>query len=235
MDAFKDIFSGGLPNLGAPGGTAPTVPGGTSGGGSVGGFGNPGGILGKVLPLILGGSGIMGTIGNIQANRTRNSVLKQQMDYTRMLQNMTPAEMIKQITALERPLSQSLISNVGNTVQGQLGERGLSQAPGIYASSLAQGLAPYQLQEQQMAQDAFFKKLGLPISSRPSPFGPFPATTNTSQIWQALLQNFMGQRNRPGSSGTESIPGIDNIMFPPGLTPAPAGSGGTDNFNPEGS
>lgn len=211
-----------------PGGTAPTVPGGTSGGGG-------GGWMTKVLPLILGGSGVMGTIGNIQANKTRNDVLKQQMDYTRMLQNMTPAQMIAQITALEKPLSANLINNVGNTVQGQLGERGLSQAPGIYASSLAQGLAPYQLQEQQMAQDAFFKKLGLPISSRPSPFGPFPATTNTSQIWQALLQNFMGQRNRAGSAGTGTIPGIDNIMFPPGLTPAPAGSSsGADNFNPEG-
>lgn len=232
MEAFKNIFASGLPNLGAPGGTAPTVPGGTSGGG----------WTSMVLPLLLGGTGIMGTIGNIQANRSRNAVLKQQMDYTKFLQNMTPAEMIKQITALERPLSQNLISNVGNTVQGQLGERGLSQAPGIYASSLAQGLAPYQLQEQQMAQDAFFKKLGLPISARPSPFGPFPATTNTSQIWQALMSRFMGQgggRNQvPGAvSGGESITGdiLQQILMGqlPGLTPAPTGSGGTDNFNPE--
>lgn len=244
MEAFKNIMN----PSGGPGGTPPILGGNDPGmpGGSVGGFPNPGsgpgGIISKILPYILGGSGIMGTIGNIQANRTRNSVLKQQMDYTRMLQNMTPAEMIKQITALERPLSQNLISNVGNTVQGQLGERGLSQAPGIYASSLAQGIAPYQLQEQQMAQDAFFKKLGLPISSRPSPFGPFPATTNTSSIWQSLMQNFMGRGKNQVPGG---VPGGDSITADllqqimggqlSGLTPAPAGSGGTNNLNPEGS
>lgn len=201
-----------------------------------------GGWLKKALPIMQLGTAGAGTVGNILGNRTRNDVLKQQMDYTRMLQNMTPAQMMQQITALEKPLSQNLISNVGNTVQGQLGERGLSQAPGIYASSLAQGLAPYQLQEQQMAQDAFFKKLGLPISSRPSPFGPFPATTNTSQIWQSLMQNFMG---RGGNQVPGAVPGGGSITADllqqimggqlPGLTPAPAGSSGTNNFNPEGS
>lgn len=200
-----------------------------------------GGWLKKALPIMQLGTAGAGTVGNILGNRTRNDVLKQQMDYTKMLQNMTPAQMMAQITTLEKPLSQNLINNVGNTVQGQLGERGLAQAPGIYASSLAQGLAPYQLQEQQMAQDAFFKKLGLPISSRPSPFGPFPATTNTSAIWQSLMQNFMG---RGGNQVPGSVPGggsitadvLQQIMAGqlPGLTPAPA-SGGTDNFNPEGS
>jgi len=132
---------------------------------------------------------------------------------------MTPAEVVQGITSLEQPLSQNLIHNVGNTVQGQLAERGLSQAPGIQAQALAQGLAPYQLQEQQMAQQAFFQKLGLPISAQPSPFGPFPQTTNTSQLWQALAQRFMGGGGG-GQPSQISEPGLINALWPSGLTPS---------------
>ena len=147
----------------------------------------------------------MGTIGNMKANSARNSVLDQQMNYTKYLQNLTPAQMTQMIAQYQKPLSNSLINNVGNTVQGQMASRGLSQAPGIFGQAMAQGLAPYELQEQQLAQDALFKKLGLPISSRPSPFGPFPQTTNTSQIWQQLMQRFMGQ------GGGNQVPTTSNI------------------------
>lgn len=144
------------------------------------------------LKLLGIGSGVMGTVGNIQANAARNKVLSSEMDQMNALNKLTPAQIASGTQALEVPLSDNLIKSVGNTVQGELASRGLSQAPGIYASSLAQGLAPYQLQEQQMAQQAFFQKLGLPISARPSPFGPFPSTTNQNQLYQALATKFMG-------------------------------------------
>jgi hypothetical protein len=168
-------------------------------------------LLGSTgLKLGLAGSG---AVGNIMANRTRNSVLQQQMDYTKKLQNMTPAEMVSQISALEQPLSGNLINSVTNATQGKLAERGLSQAPGIFGTELAQGLAPYQLQEQQIATDALFKKLGLPVSARPSPFGPFPQTTNTSELWRSLQNQFMGLQNQlqpnqvPNTSGIPSDAG----------------------------
>ena len=160
-----------------------------------------GGPLTKMLPAILAGTGILGTVGNIQGNAARNAVLNQQMALTKKYASLTPAQISSGITGLEAPLSKDLTNTVGNTVQGQLAERGLSQAPGIFASSLGQGLAPYQLQEQQLAQDAFFKALGLPISSRPSPFGPFPQQTNTTGIWQQLLKNQVNP-----SSGPNPIP-----------------------------
>lgn len=147
--------------------------------------------MSKWLPLLLGGSAVAGTVGNIGANRARNQVLSKEMSQMDSLSKLTPDQIVKGIAAIQQPLSKSLVSGVGNTVQGQLAERGLSQAPGIYASSLSQALAPYQLQEQQMAQQAFFQKLGLPISARPSPFGPFPQQTNSSQAIQALMQRFM--------------------------------------------
>lgn len=160
-------------------------------------FTAPGGGLSKLLPAILAGTGIMGTVGNIKGNATKNAVLQDQMNLTKKYENMTPAQVASGISSLEAPLSKNLTNTVGNTVQGQLAERGLSQAPGIFASSLGQGLAPYQLQEQQLAQDAFFKKLGLPIQARPSPFGPFPNQTNTSATWQ----NFLKTMQPPGGGG----------------------------------
>lgn len=154
------------------------------------------------LKLLGIGSGVMGTVGNIQANSAKNKVLSSEMDQMKTLQNLTPAQVASGTQALEQPLSNNLVKSVGNTVQGELASRGLSQAPGIYASSLAQGLAPYQLQEQQMAQQAFFQKLGLPISARPSPFGPFPSTTNQNQLYQALATKFMGN-GRGGGGGSD--------------------------------
>lgn len=197
----------------------------------VSGGGGDGGMLSKILPWIMGGSAVAGTAGNIGANRSRNAVLKQQMDYTKQLQNMTPAQVLQGIQALQQPLSSSLVNGVSNVVSAKAAERGLSQAPGIFNSELAQGLAPYQLQEQQLAQDAFFKKLGLPISSRPSPFGPFPNQTNTSQIFQTLAQRFMGNKGssdpfnywaanhaNPFSPGL-GLPDLSNVMPPDMGTP----------------
>ena len=201
---------------------------------AVTGSGGGGGIIQKLLPWIMGGTAVSGTVGNILGNKTRNQVLQQQIDYTKQLQNLTPAQLTQMIAQIQQPLSDSLTRGVGNTVSAQLAERGLSQAPGIFASSLAQGLAPYQLQEQQLAQQALFQKLGLPISSRPSPFGPYPQQTNTNQIWQSLAQRFMnpsgGATQLPGNT---TAAGLDNILFP-GLTPDIAGGGSVPNMSSAG-
>jgi hypothetical protein len=174
--------------------------------GSVGSlFGGSGSATSGIAPLAQIGTGVAGTVGNIEANNTRNSVLQQQMNYTNQLQNMTPAQLAQGIQQLQQPLSTGLAQSVGNTVQGQLSERGLSQAPGIYAQSLTQALAPYQLQEQQLATNAYLQKLGLPISSRPSPFGPYPASTNTTGTWQSLFQHMYGAQNPNNISSTPGL------------------------------
>jgi hypothetical protein len=159
------------------------------------------GFLKGIAPYAGLGSSIFGTVGNIQANNARNSVLSAEVNRMNAYNRLTPAQVSTGISQLEQPLSSDLLHNVGNAVSGQLAERGLSQAPGIQAEALAQGLAPYQLQEQQMAQQAFFQKLGLPISAQPSPFGPYPQTSNQSQLWQALSRTFM---NGPQSNGANN-------------------------------
>jgi hypothetical protein len=219
------------------------------------GSGGSGGWLSNLiqspgLKLGLAGSG---AVGNILANNSRNNVLGQQTGYTKYLQNLTPTQISDMISQYQKPLSNSLINNVSNTTQAQLASRGLSQAPGIFASSLAQGIAPYELQEQQLAQQALFQKLGLPIQSRPSPFGPFPQTTNSSQLMQSLMQQFMKGGQNPGNipnfnpstnynttTGPQDFPVnsqggglptglppdlINMFMGGGGLTPGSAGSG----------
>lgn len=152
----------------------------------------PAGSLSGLIPLAQVGTGVAGTVGNIEANSARNQVLQSEMAQMNTLQNLTPTQEAAGIAQFQRPLSQALTSAVGNTVQGQLSERGLSEAPGIYATQLSQALSPYQLQLQQQAQQAYFQSLGLPISARPSPFGPFPNQTNTSSIWQSLFSRMNG-------------------------------------------
>lgn len=178
--------------------------------------------LGK---LLLGGTGVLGTIGNIQANSARNQVLGSEQKLTQNYTNLAndPSKVAAGIAQLQAPLSQGLVSSVGNTVQGQAAERGLSTSPGIYSTMLSQALAPYQLQEQQLASDAYFKSLGLPISARPSPFGPFPQSTNTSNIWQMLLrQNNPGLYTNPSVGslpfGGQSAP-ANFTSLPPGGDP----------------
>src|SRR6266576_1247109 len=203
-----------------------------------------GGWLSKFLtsPGLKVGLAGNSAIGNILANRSRNQVLSKEMQQMDALNKLTPAQITSGISALQQPLSANLQNSVANMTQGKLAERGLSQAPGIFASELGQGLAPYQLQEQQLAQDAYFKKLGLPISARPSPFGPFPQTTNTSQLWQSLMSQFMGTAdklnnmpkqitepnliNQLWTSNFNGAPGIDSwLPYITGLTTPPLPTG----------
>lgn len=190
-----------------------------------------GGWLSKFLTspgLKLGMAG-SGSIGNILANRSRNQVLSKEMQQMDVLNKLTPAQITSGISSLQQPLSGNLINSVTNATQGKLAERGLSQAPGIFGTEIAQGLAPYQLQEQQLAQDAYFKKLGLPISARPSPFGPFPQTTNTSQLWQSLMSQFMGTANQLQNQPKQiSEPNLINQLWPSSFNGQP----GIDSWLP---
>ena len=146
-----------------------------------GGGGTP--IWQTLLKLGVGGAG---TIGNILASNKRNQVLNQSLQNQKDLMNLTPGQLAAQASAIEQPLSAGLTSSVGNAVQGYLAERGLSQAPGIQATTLAQGLAPYKIQEQQLAMNSLLQKLGLPAQATPR-FLPYPQGTDLSKLFQMLF------------------------------------------------
>jgi hypothetical protein len=137
--------------------------------------------------LKLGSAGA-GGIGNILASVKRNQVLNQSLNNQQNLINLAnnPSALAGNINKLVRPLSAGLTSSVGNAVQGYLGERGLSEAPGIASETLAQGLAPYQQQEQQMAINAYLTSLGLPAQATPR-FLPYPQGTDLSKLFQSIF------------------------------------------------
>ena len=155
--------------------------------------------LGNVLgPILSGGSAIGGTIGNIMEERKKVAYQNFIMDLLRHPEKL--AAMAAKLTA---PLNQGLQQSVGNQVQGSLAERGLSQAPGIYASSLAQGLAPYYQQNQQTAMNAVLQSLGMPQ-------GTFGQPVNTSGAWQMFLNSLKKGGGGGGGNSGGLIGGGDN-------------------------
>ena len=116
-------------------------------GGATGGAGGLGNIL-KGLALG-GGTGfdIFSDIKNVGQLNKLNSFLN------------NPAKAAAWINGATQPLSQGLRQNVGNATQGYLGERGLAESPAIAAEVQAQALAPYELQNQQQATQAFLAML----------------------------------------------------------------------------
>jgi len=171
------------------------------------------------------GAGGAGAIGNFLASQKRNEVLNQQLAVQRQLMNMTPDQLSAGITSLERPLTAGLTSSVGNAVQAYLAERGLSQAPGIQSETLAQGLAPYQLQEQQLATQAFLQKLGLPAQAA-ARFLPYPQSTDLSKLFQSLF-------NRPNTGQVPSFTSPGPANYGPTLSQLgvnPADTTGSTDF-----
>lgn len=190
----------------------------------------------KLLGLGTAGAG---GIGNILAGNKRNQVLNQQLTNQQQLMNLVnnPTQLATNAAALQRPLSAGLTSSVGNAVQGYLAERGLSQSPGIASETLAQGLAPYQLQEQQMAMQSYLQSLGLPAQAS-ARFLPYPQSTDLSKLFQSLLNPNAGSGGNlpfgtvtPGSPagiGVANQPTMDMLMNQPDTS---TGDTGGTNFN----
>jgi hypothetical protein len=141
--------------------------------------------LGSLVPLITGASAGAGTLGNILTDEKRNA-------YTNFVMNLlkNPQQLAAAISKIQQPLNQGLTQAVGNQVQGSLAERGLAQAPGTFAASLSQGLAPFYQQNQQVAENALLSSLGLPA-------GAFGQPQNTS----GSMQMFLNSLKKP-STGT---------------------------------
>ena len=164
---------------------------------SIGGFfSGPGG------KALAGGGIIEQFIANWMAQRKQNDYINQQLKYQK-----NPQLMQNEITKLTQPLDQNLTAAVSNQVQGNLGAQGLSQSPNIQASVLAQALAPYAQQNQQIAAQEWYQLHGLPVQ--------FPQQSNMMPLFRLLMNN-----NNSGGGGTmlpsgTTSAGLDNILFPP--------------------
>ena len=107
-------------------------------------------VVGKLLPAALTGGGF---INNLLTQRKTN----ERQNFVENAVKNFPQYSQKFI----QPLSKGLTSNVGNQVQGYLGERGLSMSPTITADVESQALAPFVQQNQQTGIQAALGSLGI--------------------------------------------------------------------------
>jgi hypothetical protein len=194
--------------------------------------------LARIAPIIGGISAGGGLIGNIINSVQRGNEVGKLQSAEKAATSLTPAQLASKVTQAEQPLGTDLLQNVGNLVQADLGTRGLSQAPGIFAAEESQALAPYKLQEQQQALQLIMKQLGLPIEFATAILQGMGGPSNISPLLQLLMQK---GDTTGGNQVPPSVPGGDNtasiiqqiiasqVPMTPGIVPdtsAGAGTGG---------
>ena len=144
----------------------------------------------NMLPAIISGGAFgAGEIGNILEEQKRMQYQNYIMD---LMKN--PQKLAALVAKLQKPMDNALVQGVTNQVQGNMAERGLSQAPGIFAASQSQALAPYEQQNYNTALQSVMQMLGMPS-------GSFQQPANTSGALQMFLKNI-------GGGGGSSAPGI---------------------------
>jgi hypothetical protein len=145
-------------------------------------FASPGG---KGLESLaqLGATGA-GLAGNISASHQQ----QQEADYLKKQQALLadPTKLAQEVAGATQPLNRALVQDVGNQVSGTLAEQGLSQAPGIQASTLATSLAPFEQQNQQTALQIVMQRLGLPIQYATALLQNGPKGTNLAPLLAML-------------------------------------------------
>src|ERR1035438_7820190 len=145
--------------------------------------------LSSLMPVITGGTAAAGTVGNIMEEQKKAAYQNFVMGILK-----DPAKLAAMIAKVQQPLSQGLQQSVGNKVQGDMAQRGLSQAPGIFAATESQALAPYYQQNQAVAENAVLSSLGMPA-------GTFGQPANTSGAMSLFLNSL---KNRGGGGGVNA-------------------------------
>lgn len=135
--------------------TLGTLLGKLGGGSSLAGLGNAG-LLG-----LLG----MGEAGNLSLQSQEGQVLTTLVNLLQKYASMTPGQAAQGIQAFQQPMSQALNNQIMNQVQAAVGERGFAGSPGIMGEATAEALAPYGIQEQQLASQNYWNLEQLPIEA----------------------------------------------------------------------
>lgn len=145
--------------------------------------------------LMTGGLFGMGEIGNIMEQRKKAA-------YQQMIMDLIshPEKLAAMAAKLQKPLDNSLVQGVNNRVQADMATRGLSQAPGIFAATESQALAPYQQQNADRAMQAVMQMLGMPQ-------GTFGQPQNNSGALQ-MFMNTLKKGTGGGGTGTVSDTGL---------------------------
>ena len=122
-------------------------------------FASPGGKgIESLASLGLTGAGLA---GNLSAEHQQ----QQELNYLKQQQGAIPdaTTLAADVSKATLPLNRGLTETLTNNVQGTLAESGLSQAPGILATSLTQAEAPFIQKNQATALQLVLERLGIPI------------------------------------------------------------------------
>jgi hypothetical protein len=172
-------------------------------------FSGGGGGTPSWMKLLLGGLSGAGEIGNIMADRQRGDLLNKEKSWM----DMTPQALAAKVSAATKPLDAGLTQGVGNVVQGQVGERGLAESPGVYSAVLSQALAPYYQKNQSDALSLILKQMGIPIESA----GLLPGMTQMGPLLALLMKSV--QKPTPTQTGsTGGTPDFSQFMTPSATT-----------------
>lgn len=195
--------------------------------GSIGSFfgsqsGSAGAGLGDLFGLGTTGAGL---VGNLMADKQRSAATKA----AQANMNLTPAQLGAQVTQATQPLDQGLVQAITGNVNANMAEQGLSQAPGLQAQAIAQGLAGPEQQNQQQALQLVMAKLGLPAELLKS----IPPNSPLAPMLALLMKNMGGgaggQGNNPFGvpANTPAQAYGMGPQQPPPITDASTAGGGT--------
>ena len=195
---------------------------------------------GEMLPEFLRQRTSTGQAFEDTYNNVLSKVPGKYSDILDRYSSLTPKDTLAGIQALQQPLSRNLMNSIMRQIGGQLGERGLAQAPGIMTEELAQALAPYQIQLGEQAQRAYFDTMRLPLEVQvpglqapldipgvniPSPVNiPGVSIPSSLGIPGADIPSQLQAPYLPGHPGYYNLPDIDISPIIQSL----AGGGGSE-------
>jgi hypothetical protein len=181
-------------------------------------LGKIGGLFKTGAPAIAGGAGIAGLIGNLIASKTRGDEISKLQKSEKKFADLSPEALAGLVSRAEAPLGQDLLQSVGNTVQADMASRGLAESPGIFAATEAQALAPYKIQQQQLALQLVLKQMGLPIEYAQAIIQATGGNADVSKLLALLM-------NKGGGDTTGGVPDTTGLDIGKLLTEI--GAGGT--------
>lgn len=156
----------------------------------------------SILPLLTAGTAGAGLVGNIMSSVQQGKVASEAEHNA----HLSPNQLATMVSSATQPLDRSLVNAVNNQVQGDMAQRGLAEAPGIFAATEGQALAPFEQANQDRALQLILAKLGLPASTLMALRSGGGGMANLSPLLQMIMKQF------PGGSGTS--PGATPPFFP---------------------
>ena len=179
----------------------------------------------KAFPAIASGATAgLGELGNLLAGRQQSQQASALQSQEKAISELTPSQLSSMVSGATAPLNAGLVQSVGNTVQGDLAQRGLAQAPGIFAASESQALAPFEQQNQSTAMQLIMQKLGLPLEYAETLARFLPKGQSMTPAMTLFLQQLarLKQSNANGPSPLPmSSPGASDpsVILNPGAAP----------------